>query len=126
MGKVKTFFQGLLGKWYPVAVDALDRTVASFLVAALGLFTASATDIPHLKSIAFWQAVLGAGIIAAVNTIKSAILIAITGQPALGGLFSRTLRARREQPVVRHKVPVAKPKPRRKPPTYHGEHEEKP
>ncbi len=119
--QLRAWLQGLLGDRYPVVVKAVDGAATAFLLVFFTTFAAHGIDTQHITEASTWKAAALAGLVAAVNAIKSAVMIAITGQPALGGLVSNQLRAQRDARPVRHPVPLRKPRPTRA--VYRPEHE---
>lgn len=107
--RLRTFAHKVLGKHYAAFLDTADRAVAAFgstvAAQAIGAGLLNVSPLQHTNE---WQQIGVAGLVAAVSIIKSTIVTAITGTPAVLSLASRTLRARRDQPAVQHHVPLRK------------------
>lgn len=132
MSKIRAWLQAVLGIYYTPIVDTIDRAATQFLLVMLGKMIADGFDVKNIVHLSYWQAAAIAGGLAAFSVIKSAIMTLVTGQPALLGLFNRDLRARRDIPPIKHKVPVKRPARKRtpshkpkntKPEPYRPEHE---
>lgn len=110
--RIRAWLAARLGTHYAAAVSTFDRAVTAFLLAfgakALGtdLF-----DVHNIAKISYWTTAGFAGLVAILSVIKSAVLTAITGDPALLAPVSATLRARRDAGRrVAHQIPVVKPR----------------
>jgi hypothetical protein len=112
MGALQKWLADKLGTKYPAVVDLVDRAVASFLIAfAAKTILADGFDVAQIEHVSWWHTAALAGVAAAVSAIKSGIMTAITGTPALLSPVSRTLRARRDTDYrPQHAVPVRPPR----------------
>ena len=117
MSKLINWVKARLGTRYPVLLRGVDGAVTTFLLAFATTFVASGGfDVHTIVTLSVWQKAALAGIAAVLSLAKSTIMVLVTGQTALLGLFSRQVRADRERPPVKHPVPVlknAKPRPRK-------------
>lgn len=95
-----------LGDRWPPLVKTVDGALTAFLIAFVGSLAAHGFFDGDLGTANMWKAAGLAGWLAAGSILKSGMMILLTGQPALGGLVSRQLRAQRELRTVRHPVPV--------------------
>lgn len=105
------------GRYWPQLVKTADSAVTAFLLTFIGFLAAHGVSTNHLGVTATWQAAAVAGLVAALNVTKSAVMVAVTGQTALGALVSPQLRAQRDTRPVRHPVPLRKPHPHPSPVT---------
>lgn len=103
------------GRYWPQVVKAADSAGTAFLLTFVGFLVAHGVTAEHLGVTATWQAAGLAGLVAAFNAAKSAVMVATTGQTALGAIISTQLRAQRDTRPVRHPVPLKKPRRRTTP-----------
>lgn len=90
-----------LGHDYPAAVEVVDRALTAFILTLAG---------GAVLTVGLWKAAALAGVVAGLSAIKSVLLTALTGTPALLGLVSPNLRFRRDLPRAFHKIPVRTPR----------------
>lgn len=115
MSAVTAWMKRRAGARWPVLVKAADGAVTTFLLTFVGYLTAHGVSAEHIGASDTWHAAAAAGGLAALNTVKSAVMVAITGQTALGGLVSAQLRAQRHLRPVHHPVPLREPRSAAKP-----------
>ena len=110
--RVQQWLAARLGSRYAGVIDIADRGLTAFLIAFGGqLVAADVFSVGGLLDVSLWQKAGVAGLAALLSVLKSSVMTAITGHPALASLTSRTLRARRDLGHrVEHRVPVTKPK----------------
>jgi hypothetical protein len=96
IAKIKLWLSKFLGTKYAAVISTADRAATAFgLVFATKLIGGSGFSIAALAHWSYWQTAAVAGLLAAVSVLKSAIMTAVTGVPALLSLISSTLRAQR-------------------------------
>lgn len=117
LARVRAFFERILGSRYAAAVSTLDRALTAFgLVFATKLIGGDGFDIKQLAHLSYWGTAATAAILAALSVLKSSVMIATTGTPALLSLTSTTLRQRRSMGRrPEHKVPLRPPTRRARP-----------
>lgn len=114
--RFRRFLEAKLGRRYGAIVSLADRAVTSFLIAfAAKFFAGDVFDVRAILHLSFWTTAGFAGAAALASTVKSGIMTAITGDPALLSLGSATLRARRGQRRVAHRVPIRSRRPSPRP-----------
>lgn len=105
--RVRRWLEHKLGRRYAAVVSLTDRAVTSFLIAfAAKFFAGDVFDVGQVATLSYWHTAALAGTAALVSTIKSGVMTAVTGDPALLSVASSTLRARRGQRRVAHRVPL--------------------
>lgn len=113
------------GNRWPVIVRAADGAATTFLLTFVGTFAAHGITTETVTTGSTWTAAGLAALVAALNVAKSGIMIAFTGQTALGAVVSNQLRAQRDTRPVKHPVPLRAAPATRKTPAapYRGRHE---
>lgn len=124
--RLRRWLQARLGNKWPAAVKATDSAATAFLLAFFGVLAEHGITAQSISSGETWKAAAVAGVVAGLNVVKSAVMVMLTGQTALGGLVSNQLRAQRDIRPVKHPVPLKKPRTQPRPVGYTGEHEAPP
>lgn len=126
--RLKIWLANLLGNEYAPAARIVDRVFGTFLAAVIAKAVSEGVTIPQVSHLAWWHAILFAGLSAAAQLVLSLLAQRTTGTPELMSLVSHTLRAQRDYGRrVLHSVPLRRPQPPARKPSRHadgrGEHE---
>lgn len=101
----------LLGPRYAAVVQIIGRVAGVFLVAMAVKAISLGISLPGITSLAWWHAVLFAGIAALLAFITGAVNTWVIGHPMFTAYFSATLRAQRDfGGRVLHRVPLVMPR----------------
>lgn len=113
ISKAKAWLARVLGDRYPLVVQAVDQAATVFALTFLGKLVGSGFDVGQLTKLSYWETAAIAAGLAALSVLKSALAGLITGQPALLGFVSRTVRIQRDwlrRPRPKHAVSLRPPK----------------
>ena len=100
-----------LGPRYAAVIQIFTRALGAFVIAVAVKAISLGISLPGITSLAWWHAVLFAGIGALIAFVTGLINTWIIGHPAFGAYFSATLRAQRDFGArVLHRVPLVLPR----------------
>lgn len=111
LARVQAWLAAQLGSYYAQAIQIVGRVFGVFVAAVVAKAISMGISISGLTSMAWWHAVLLAGVLAVIALVTGLLSTWLTGQPSIIGFFSSTIRSRRDfGQRVQHRVPVLVPR----------------
>lgn len=111
LARFQAWLGAQLGPRYAAVLQIIGRVIGVFLLAVAVKAISLGITLPGITSLAWWHAVLFAGVGALLTLITSVINAWITGHPAFLAYVSTTIRAQRDfGGRVLHRVPLVMPR----------------